>query len=76
MYHLGFLLSSQAIRRQLVAMPCETYLTRLIHHCTQKPLSGQRLLAFSCGVGAISHQKSAGRYRWPPRERSEHPGHQ
>jgi hypothetical protein len=43
MHHLGFLLSSQAIRRQLVAMPCETYLIRLIHHCTRKPLSGQRL---------------------------------
>lgn len=40
---VGFLLSSQALRRQLAAMPCETYLIRLIHHCTRKPFSGQRI---------------------------------
>ena len=36
MYDIGFHLSSQAIRRQLAAMPCETYLIRLIHHCNPK----------------------------------------
>lgn len=43
MYDVGFFLSSQAIRRQLAAMPCETYLVRLIHHSTRKPFSGERL---------------------------------
>ncbi len=43
MYDLGFFLSSQAVRRQLAAMPCETYLIRLIHHSTRKPFSGERL---------------------------------
>jgi hypothetical protein len=43
MYDVGFVLSSQAIRRQLAAMPCKTYLVRLIHHSTRKPFSGERL---------------------------------
>src|SRR5437870_2628793 len=40
---LGFFLTSQAIRRQLAAMPCELYLIRLIHSCTRKPFPGERL---------------------------------
>jgi RepB DNA-primase from phage plasmid len=43
MHDTGFLLSSQAIRRQLTAMPSDAYLIRLIHHCTRKPLPGERL---------------------------------
>lgn len=39
----GFFLSSQAIRQQLAAMPCDTYLIRLIHYCTRKPFPGERL---------------------------------
>jgi len=42
-YDMGFLLSSQAIRRQLAAMPSDTYLVRLIHSCTRKPFPGGRL---------------------------------
>jgi hypothetical protein len=40
---VGFLFSSQAIRRQLAAMPCDTYLIRLIHHATRRPFSGERI---------------------------------
>jgi hypothetical protein len=40
---VGFFLSSQAISRQLTAMPCDTYLVHLIHHCTRKPFPGERL---------------------------------
>jgi hypothetical protein len=43
MHDVGFLLSSQAIRRQLAAMPHDTYLIRLIHGCTRKPFPGERL---------------------------------
>jgi hypothetical protein len=43
MYDAGFLLSSQAIRSQLAAMPWDTYLIRLIHHATRKPFPGERL---------------------------------
>jgi len=39
----GFLLSLDAIRTQLAAMPCDSYLIRLIHHSTRKPLPGERL---------------------------------
>lgn len=40
---VGFLFSSQAIRRQLAAMPSDTYLIRLIHHVTRRPFSGERI---------------------------------
>jgi hypothetical protein len=40
---VAFLFSLQAVRRQLASLPCETYLLRLIHHGTRKPLSGERL---------------------------------
>jgi hypothetical protein len=43
MQDVGFLLTSQAIRRQLAAMPSDSYLIRLIHHCTRKPFPGERL---------------------------------
>jgi RepB DNA-primase from phage plasmid len=43
MYDVGFLLSSQAIRRQLAAMPHDMYLIRLIHGGTRKPFPGERL---------------------------------
>jgi hypothetical protein len=43
MYDPGFLLSSQAIRRQFAAMPSDTYLIRLIHYRTRKPFPGERL---------------------------------
>ena len=43
MHDIGFLLSSQAIRRQLAAMPSDSYLIRLIHHSTRKPFPGERL---------------------------------
>ena len=36
-------LSLQAIHRQLTAMPCESYVIRLIHYCSRKPLPGSRL---------------------------------
>jgi len=39
----GLLLTSQAIGRQLAAMPHELYLIRLIHHRTQRPFPGERL---------------------------------
>ena len=39
----GLFLTSQAIRRQVAAMPCELYLIRLIHHATRRPFPGERL---------------------------------
>jgi hypothetical protein len=39
----GFLLTRQAIRSQLAAMPNELYLIRLIHHQTHRPFPGERL---------------------------------
>jgi len=39
----GILLTQQAIRRQLTAMPHDLYLVRLIHHQTRRPLPGKRL---------------------------------
>jgi len=39
----GLILTSQAISRQLAAMPCELYLVRLIHHRTKRPFPGERL---------------------------------
>jgi len=43
MFDLGLILTSQAIRRQLAAMPCELYLVRLIHSLTKRPFPGERL---------------------------------
>ena len=43
MWDRGLILTSQAIRRQLAAMPHELYLIRLIHHLTKKPFPGERL---------------------------------
>jgi hypothetical protein len=43
MFDFGLTLTSQAIRRQLAAMPCELYLVRLIHNATQRPFPGERL---------------------------------
>ena len=39
----GLLLTRQAIRRQLAAMPYELYLVRLIHNRTRQPFPGERL---------------------------------
>jgi hypothetical protein len=39
----GLILTSQAVGRQLAAMPHELYLVRLIHHCTKRPFPGERL---------------------------------
>jgi DNA primase RepB-like protein len=39
----GLLFSVRAIRRQLVAMPCDRYLIRLVHYPSRKALPGQRL---------------------------------
>jgi hypothetical protein len=39
----GLMLTSQAIRRQLAAMPHELYLIRLIHSHTKRPFPGERL---------------------------------
>jgi hypothetical protein len=39
----GLWLSLQAIRRQLVAMPHDLFLIRLIHHATRRPFPGERL---------------------------------
>lgn len=39
----GLILTSQAIRRQLAAMPHELYLIRLIHGLTKRPFPGERL---------------------------------
>ena len=43
MYDVGFRLSSRALCNQLAAMPCDTYLIRMIHYSTRKPLPGERL---------------------------------
>jgi len=39
----GRSLSLRAIRRQLMAMPCDCYLIRLVHYHSRKALPGQRL---------------------------------
>jgi hypothetical protein len=39
----GFILTCQAIRSQLAAMPNELYLVRLIHNPTGRPFPGERL---------------------------------
>jgi hypothetical protein len=39
----GLILTAQAIRRQLAAMPHELYLIRLIHQPSQRPFPGERL---------------------------------
>jgi hypothetical protein len=39
----GLILTAEAIRRQLAAMPHEIYLIRLIHQPTQRPFPGERL---------------------------------
>jgi len=39
----GFFLTSNAIRRQLAAMPHDLYLVRLIHHATRRAFPGERL---------------------------------
>lgn len=39
----GPFLTSQAIGRQLAAMPCELYLIRLIHRATRRAFPGERL---------------------------------
>ena len=43
MLDLGLMLTVQAVRRQLAAMPCELYLIRLIHNATKRPFPGERL---------------------------------
>lgn len=43
MFDLGLMLTAQAIRRQLAAMPHELYLIRLIHSRTHRPFPGERL---------------------------------
>jgi hypothetical protein len=43
MFDRGLMLTAQAIRRQLAAMPHELYLIRLIHQPTQRPFPGERL---------------------------------
>src|SRR6266849_5825526 len=42
-FDLGLMLTAQAIRRQLAAMPNELYLIRLIHSLTKRPFPGERL---------------------------------
>lgn len=39
----GLILTRQAIRRQLTAMPHDLYLVRLIHNRTRRPFPGERL---------------------------------
>ena len=39
----GLLLTTQAIRRQLAAMPHDLYLIRLIHQSSKRPFPGERL---------------------------------
>ena len=39
----GLILTRQAIRRQLAAMPHDLYLVRLIHNRTRRPFPGERL---------------------------------
>jgi hypothetical protein len=43
MFDRGLMLTAQAIRRQLAAMPHELYLVRLIHQPTKTPFPGERL---------------------------------
>src|SRR6202050_1902549 len=43
MFDRGLMLTAQAIRRQLAAMPHELYLVRLIHQPTKRPFPGERL---------------------------------
>jgi hypothetical protein len=43
MFDRGLMLTAQAIRRQLAAMPHELYLIRLIHQPTKTPFPGERL---------------------------------
>ena len=43
MLDLGLVLTMQAIRRQLAAMPCELYLVRLIHNTTKRLFPAERL---------------------------------
>ena len=43
MFDRGLVITLQAIRRQLAAMPHELYLIRLIHHTTREPFPGERL---------------------------------
>lgn len=43
MFDRGLNLTSQAIRRQLTAMPHDLYLIRLIHHQTRRAFPGERL---------------------------------
>lgn len=43
MFDRGFLLTMQAIRRQLAAMPHDLYLIRLVHSRTHRALTGKRL---------------------------------
>ncbi len=50
----GFFLTWQAIRSQLVAMPNELYLIRLIHHQTRRPFPGERLWTATQLVGAAT----------------------
>jgi len=39
----GLFVATQAIRRQLHAMPCELYLVRLMHHATGRAFPGERV---------------------------------
>jgi hypothetical protein len=39
----GLFLTSQAIRRQVAAIPCELYLVRLIHYASRRAFPGERL---------------------------------
>jgi len=43
MFDRGLLLTLQAMRRQLAAMPHDLYLIRLIHHQTRRAFPGERL---------------------------------
>ena len=43
MFDRGLVITLQAIRRQLAAMPHELYLIRLIHHITRRSFPGERL---------------------------------
>ncbi len=42
-FDLGLMLTAQAIRSQLAAIPNELYLIRLIHSLTKRPFPGERL---------------------------------
>ena len=43
MFDRGLIITLQAIRRQLAAMPYDLYLIRLIHHATRRAFPGERL---------------------------------